>query len=138
MNYEVESTSYCDIGDRFESQDYQRAVLAYSRAIMLDKNKDHAYTWWSNILRQQKKYDESIAKGKNAMQLQSRNSIVLRIIAASYEKKEMYDEAEQSYIKAIELNPWYAVLYLELGLLYDGFERYFQAEKQYEKAIQLD
>ena len=84
-----------------------------------------------------KDYKAAISDFKEAVRLDSNNSIALWGLGFSYVYLKSYKEAIENLNSAIELKPMMGVAYSTRGYAYEEMKEYDQALKDYSKAIEL-
>ena len=73
--------------------DYDQAIIAFSRAIMIDNTFAEAYNNRGNIYDDKKEYDKAISDFKNAIELRPANEIFYNNIAITLCEKRDYRKA---------------------------------------------
>ena len=112
------------------------AEKEFRRAIELEPKNPYAYSHLSDILTFQKRFDEAIAAGRRAVELDplsKRNSLTNSLIAA-----RRFDEAIAEQKAVIQLDPNYADAYWNLGWAYIGKGSYQEAVASLQKLVELD
>jgi serine/threonine-protein kinase len=107
----------------------------YAKAIGLGPMDWNAYQYLGRFSYKQGQYEEAIKTWKQAKDLVPDNALVLRNLAAAYQKIDRYDEAASTLQRGLELNPSPS-LYNNLGdtLFYQG--HYTAAAEAFDKAAQ--
>jgi len=127
---------------RDEHREYEKAIEIVERIIQDPSedlpHKEAACNLWGNVLREQRKYDEAIAKYQKATELDPKYAAAYYDWGLVLHEQKKYDEAIAQYQKAIELDPKLALAYNNLGsVLYDQ-KKYDEAIAKYQKATELD
>ncbi len=127
---------------RYEHREYDRATEIMERIIQDPSqdvlHKEVACNLWGNVLNNQKKYDEAIAKYQKAIELDPKYAFPYNGWGNVLNQQKKYDEAIAKYQKAIELDPKYAFPYNGWGNVLNQQKKYDEAIAKYQKAIELD
>ncbi|MGH9949547.1 MAG: tetratricopeptide repeat protein, partial [Pyrinomonadaceae bacterium] len=92
---------------------------AFRRAIELNPNYATAYHWLGNsVLIAQKKFDESVAAGKKAEELDPLSPIISADVAVNLYAAKRYDEAIEQCKRALTLDPNFPFTRVTLGHIY--------------------
>jgi tetratricopeptide (TPR) repeat protein len=83
------------------------------------------------------KFDEAIAQGKLALQLDPLSIRLHRNQAMRYYFARHHDEAVRQYSEALELDPNDALLHEELGDVYEQMGRHQESIAEWQKALSL-
>jgi tetratricopeptide (TPR) repeat protein len=112
------ATAYCDNGWKFyERHDYDKALVAFNRALELDPKCSYAYCGRGCVWRAKKDYDRAMADFNRGIRLKPDDpSAYNNRGLVSYDKKD-YDRAIADYDQAIRLAPNYAGAYSSLAWL---------------------
>jgi tetratricopeptide (TPR) repeat protein len=102
------------------------------------RHKSAALNLWGNVLSDQKKYDEAIAKYQKAIELDPKDAAPYNGWGNMLYGQKKYDEAIAKYQKAIELDPKSAFAYNNWGNVLYGQKKYDEAIAKYQKSIELD
>jgi len=101
----------------FFDLDFAGAINEFQRAIDLDPNYATAHHWYANgPLQALRKFDESIAEGARAVELDPLSPIITVAQANNYIMAGRYDEAINQIRKALELDPEFGYANSNLGL----------------------
>jgi len=101
----------------FFDLDFAGAINEFQRAIDLDPNYATAHHWYANgPLQALRKFDESIAEGARAVELDPLSPIIAVAQANNYIMAGRYDEAINQIRKALELDPQFGYANSNLGL----------------------
>jgi eukaryotic-like serine/threonine-protein kinase len=117
--------------------DWPGAEREFKKAIELNPGYSTAYQWYAEYLAFMGRYDESIAMGKRALELDPLSPIIASNLAGFYWAGGRYDAAIEEYRKALEMDSNLAVARLFLGLTYAAVERYDEAIAEIRKGIDL-
>lgn len=127
---------------REEHREYDEAVEILERMIQdpSENRRDEgaAFNLWGNVLGDQKRYDEAIAKYEKAIEFDPKLVLPYNNWGVALRAQGKYDEAIAKYQKAIELDPKLAPLYNNWGLALQDQKKYDEAIAKYQKAIELD
>jgi len=101
----------------FFDLDFTGAVREFQRAIALDPNYATAHQWYAvGALQALGKFDEAIAEGARAVELDPLSPIINMDQANNYIIAGRYDEAVNQIRKALELDPEFGSAHYNLGL----------------------
>lgn len=139
MQVEQEVETYWDAGYEFDNnKEYQKAAIAYSRAIRFNQNLHEVYTNWASTLFVQNNFAASKQKALNAIKINPLHDGAHYIIGRIHEDQEDYPEAEARFREAIKVNPLSNMSYFSLASVLDELKRYEEAELYYAEAARLD
>jgi eukaryotic-like serine/threonine-protein kinase len=116
---------------------WTEAEKEYRRAIALNPNYATAYHWYSILLRDLGRFDESLAMIKRAHELDPLSSIISINISQVYQAQKNYNASIENTLKVIELDPSYSAAYNSLALSYLKVGRNDEAIANFEKAVEL-
>ncbi|MEQ9187894.1 MAG: tetratricopeptide repeat protein [Cryomorphaceae bacterium] len=121
---------------KFESQDYQGALIDYSKALKEEENPN-VYSERAVVYYYLKQLDQSLADMNHAAKLEPQNPY--RYSSRAYIKDAMGDTegAIADYQKTIEIDPEDSIAHNNLGLLQEKLGYKDKAKKNYERADQL-
>ena len=91
------------------------AEVSHKHAVALDPNFYGAYTNLGNVLKDLKKYEESIAYQKKAIALSPTDYKPLNNLGTLYEDIGMFDDASESFEQALKIDPGNATAEYNLG-----------------------
>jgi Tfp pilus assembly protein PilF len=127
---------------RADHLEYDKAIEIVERIIQDPAedilHKKAACNLWGNVLDDQKKYDEAIAKYQKAIELDPKYADAYNGWGTVLGDQKKPDEAIAKYQKAIELNPKIAFAYNNWGIVLREEGKYDEAIAKYQKAIELD
>lgn len=140
---------YFILGNTYhEQKEYDKAIEAYQKAIILNPNDDAAYNNIGNVYSQKGEYDKAIKAYQKSIELNPNDNVVYTNMGIAYGRKEEYDKAIDVYKKAIELNPkldgayvslFEVLIMLDLPPAIELENKYIQLfEKNKDKFIQYD
>ena len=111
----------------------------FRRAIEINPNYATAHQWYGfgNLVATQR-FDEGIAAGKRAAELDPFSLVVIADLGASYFYARRYDEAIQELRKAIELDPNWYLGHMNLCMSYEMKGQHHDAVAACEKARSLN
>ena len=120
-----------------DSRQWTAAENEFKRAIGLNPNYATAYHWYSILLRDLGRFDESLAMIKKAHELDPLSSVISINVSQVYQAQKNYDASIENTFKVIELDPTYSGAYNNLGLAYIKIGRSDEAVANFEKAVEL-
>jgi len=123
----------------FFDLDFAGAMKEFQRAIDLDPNYATAHHWYANgPLLALGRFDEAIAEGARAVELDPLSPIINVNQANNYIIAGRYDEAIQQIRKALELDPEFGYAHSNLGLALELKGDLPGAIAEFRRAHQLD
>ena len=117
--------------------DWSGAEREFKRALELKPNYAEGHQWYSQYLVAMGRYEESIAEGKRAQQLDPVSPGISRSLAFDYYLAHRYDQAIEEYQRALELDPNFFFAHWLLGLAYANRSMFEQAIAESQKAVEL-
>ena len=111
-------TYYMQSMDAYQSRDYQLALSAIDKAIMLNKDMAKFYQLKGDIYRAQFNAAQSIAAYEMALKKRSNFIEVQEAIGDVYLDQKNYDEAIRAYKKVTVLNPERTDMFLKIAECY--------------------
>ncbi|WP_445665344.1 tetratricopeptide repeat protein [Fodinibius sp. AD559] len=134
--------AYALAADFFLNTDQtQYALRALARATELNPTNDSAWQKRLQLLLKQRRFDEVIEAGKQAIQKIPQDPILLYILGNAYLSSQQYHSAEQHLKEASALparRPLKANIFGSLADTYAGQNNWSLAFKNYQEAIDLD
>ncbi|PAU94968.1 hypothetical protein CK503_05750 [Aliifodinibius salipaludis] len=134
--------AYALAADFFLNTDQTRyALRALERATELNPTNDSIWQQRLQLLLEQRRFDEVIKVGKQAIQNIPQEPILLYMLGNAYLSTEQYDSAEQHLKEASNLparRPLKANIFGSLADTYAGQENWDAAFEYYQEAIILD
>jgi adenylate cyclase len=118
-------------------RDWPGAAQAFQRALELGLQIGTIHSHYSIFLSVISKFDEAIAQGKLALQLDPLSIRLHRNQAMRYYFARHHDEAVRQYSEALELDPNDALLHEELGDVYEQMGRHQESIAEWQKALSL-
>jgi eukaryotic-like serine/threonine-protein kinase len=123
----------------FFDLDFAGAIKEFQRAIDLDPNYATAHHWYANgPLLALGKFDEAIAEGARAVELDPLSPIINVNQANNYIIAGRYDEAIHQIRKALELEPEFGYAHSNLGLALEFKGDFPGAIAEFKRAHQLN
>ena len=113
------------------------AEQEFKRAIELNPNYATAYHWYSILLRDFGRFDESGLMIQRAHEIDPLSSVISLNISQVYQAQKNYNAAIENTLKIIELDPNYAGAYNSLAISYIKLGRETEAIANFEKAVKL-
>jgi tetratricopeptide (TPR) repeat protein len=114
-----------------------RDVLVRDRDLFAVPKPGAGYNNWGNVLQEQKKYDEAIAKYQKSIELDPKDAVPYYNWGNALQEQKKYDEAIAKYQKSIELDPSYAAAYNNWGNALREQKKYDEALTKFAKAREL-
>ncbi|MBA4123792.1 MAG: protein kinase [Acidobacteria bacterium] len=116
---------------------WTEAEREYKRAIELNPNYATAYHWYSILLRDLGRFDESAVMIKRAHELDPLSSIISINLSQVYQIQNNQNASIENTLKVIELDPNYSGAYNNLAMSYLKLGRNSEAIANFEKAVEL-
>jgi eukaryotic-like serine/threonine-protein kinase len=113
------------------------AEKEYKNAIRLDPNYANAYQWYSVLLANIGRKDESIKIAQQAMERDPLSLIIINSVGDRFFDAQQYDKATEYYRKGVEMDPGFATGHNSLGSVYLKKKMYKEASNEFEKAYDL-
>ena len=122
----------------FFDLDFAGAIKEFQRAIALNPNYATAHHWYATgPLQALGRFDEAIAEGARAIELDPLSAIIQIDAANNYIVAGRYDEAIDHIHKALEIDPEFADAYVSLGVALELKGDVTAAIPNFERAHQL-
>ena len=122
----------------FDDLDMAGSISEYQRAIALNPNYATAHQWYgSDPLRALGRFDESIAEGKRAIELDPRSPAINTDLGWTLIMARRYDEAIGQFRKTLEIDPTFYLARVGLGRAHQLKGDLAGAIAEYTKAQQL-
>ena len=118
-------------------RDWSGADQAFRRAIELNSNIGAIHSHYSIFLSVIGKFDEAIAEGRRALELDPLSIRPHRNQAGRFYLARRYDDAVRQYGEALELDPNDPLLHEELGDIYGQMGLHFEAIAEWLKSATL-
>jgi len=97
---------------------WAEAAREFQRALNLNPGYAVAHHWYSGYLADIGRFDEAIAEGLRAQELDPYSLIIVRDLGSAFYFARRYEEAVKQYRKALELDPDFAPSRAFLGMAY--------------------
>lgn len=120
------------------SEQLNKAILTFKKAIELDSSKSAAQNNLGNIYLRQGNFSDAEAQFKKAIENDSTNRIVPSNLANLYIRSDRLEEAEEQLENSYKLDSTYIPTLRWLGTLYSITNRIEEGEKYFLKIIELD
>jgi len=120
-----------------QSWKWEESEREYKRALELNPNYATAYHWYSLLLKDQGRFDESAVMIKRAKELDPLSSVISINISEMYNWQNDHSASIQNSLKIVELDPNYADAYRSLGISYLKLGRNVEAIENLQKAVEL-
>jgi TolB-like protein/Flp pilus assembly protein TadD len=119
--------------------DLSQANKEFQRAIELNPNYATGHQQYgNNTLSASGRFDDSIAEGKRAVDLDPLSLVINTDLGVNYLFARRYDEAITQLRKTLEVDPGYYYAYVNLGQAFVAKRAFDQAIEQYQKARALN
>jgi len=122
------------IGDR----NYAESEREYQRAIELNWNYATAHQWYGNGLTRMGKFEQGIAEGKRAQELDPLSIIINENLGEDYLYARQYDKAVEQLRKTVEMDPNFFLSHYDLGVAYEMKSSVPEALAEYRRVQQLN
>jgi tetratricopeptide (TPR) repeat protein len=122
------------IGDR----NYAESEREYQRAIELNSNYATAHQWYGNGLTRMGKFEQGIAEGKRAQELDPLSIIINENLGEDYLYARQYDKAVEQLRKTVEMDPNFFLSHYDLGVAYEMKSSFPEALAEYRRVQQLN
>ncbi len=133
------ANGYTELGNSFaEQKKWDKAGLAWSRALELDARQGIAGFNLMRALVEAKKYDEANARARAILKSDPENAMVLSMYAYSLYKSGENDKAAEIYEKVCLLNAQDALSLFNLAVLYEAAGKNEKAILKLRELVQLD
>jgi TolB-like protein/predicted negative regulator of RcsB-dependent stress response len=116
-----------------------QSVKEYERAISLNPNYAMAHHWFgSNLLSALGRFDQAIAEGKRALELDPVSPVISASLGAIYKNARRYDEAIAQLRDTVEMHPEFYWAHRFLGVALELKGATSEAIAEYRKAFELN
>ena len=116
---------------------FAEAEMEYKRAIELNPNYPTAFHWYSILLKDLARYDESAATIRKAQKLDPLSSVIAVNISRLYQLQNEHEASIENSLRIIELDPNFGPAYEFLALSYLKQGRTAEAVAAAEKGAEL-
>ncbi len=119
--------------------DFSQANREFQRAIELNPNYATGHQQYgNNTLSALGRFDEAIAEGKRAVELDPLSLVINADLGMNYCYARRYDEAIAQLRKTLEMDPGYYYAHVNLGQVLAGKRAFDEAISEYQKARALN
>jgi serine/threonine protein kinase/tetratricopeptide (TPR) repeat protein len=118
--------------------DFPDAEQEYKQAIQMSPNYATAHQWYARMLVQIKRYDEAVAEGKRAQELDPLSLIITENLSDDYFFQGKYDEALQYAKATVDMDQNFFLGHLSLGTDYEMKGNYTVALTEYQRVMELN
>jgi tetratricopeptide (TPR) repeat protein len=119
--------------------DFSQANREFQRAIALNQNYATGHQQYgNNTLSALGRFDEAIAEGKRAVELDPLSLVINADLGVNYYYARRYDESITQLRKTLEIDPGYYFAYLNLGQALEAKGARDAAIAEYQKARELN
>ena len=130
--------AYYRLGEKYAfSNENEKAIEAYSRAISIFPPKVVAYFDLGMLYKYQKEFQKGEEILRRALEIDPNSSLIYYGLTSIFIESKNFDEALINSKKALEIDPHY-LNYSQLGDVYMGLNNFAEAIKSYDKAIELN
>ena len=116
---------------------WQGAEAEYRRAIELNPGYATAHHWYSQLLQQMGRFDESLAEGNRAQQLDPLSPVISASFGWRFYLARRYDAAIEHIRKTSEIDPNFVRPHWYLGQVYEQKGKYSEAIAELQQAAAL-
>jgi protein O-GlcNAc transferase len=124
--------------EQYEKGNFQHAEDICRKILKAQPNNIRAHNLLGDILRGERKFDESIIHYKRAMKIDPKFPASYFNLGKTLQQKGEFDDAITYYQKVIDLDPAFPGSYVNLGNIYQEKGLFDNAINCYQKAIELD
>lgn len=117
--------------------DWLGAEREFKRAIRSNPSYASAHHWYSLLLSQMGRTEESFAAIKRAQELDPLSLVINTDLGTYFYYTRQYDQAIAYYQKTLEMSPDFARVYLDLGTTYEQKGMYKEAIATFQKGVML-
>lgn len=117
---------------------YEKAIDAYSYAIVIDEKFDYAYRNIGDAYIRLRKYGEAIEVLKKHLEIAKPEDVIYEAIGHCYERQRKYTQARYYYRKASHLSPGDDKLYYKIAVAYMTEANWENAIKSIMSAIKIN
>ena len=119
--------------------DFSQANREFQRAIELNPNYATGHQQYgNNTLSALGRFDEAIAEGKRAVELDPLSLVINADLGMNYYYARRYDEAISQLRKTLEMDPGYYYAHVDLGQVLAAKRAFGEAISEYQKARALN
>jgi serine/threonine-protein kinase len=118
--------------------DFPEAEREYQQAIQMSPNYATTHQWYGRMLVQIKRYDEAVAEGKRAQELDPLSLIITANLSDDYFYQGKYDEALQYAKATVDMDPNFFLGHLSVGTVYEMKGNYTVALTEYQRVMELN
>lgn len=111
--------------------DWQGAEEEFKRAIALNQSYATAYEWYGTYLGLLDRFDEAMARLKQAQEFDPNSPIILVDTAITLYGARQYDQAIEQCQQALELDAYFRLAHQYLGRVYEQKKQYEDAVREY-------
>jgi len=123
----------------FVDFEYAQSAKEYERAISLNPNYAMAHHWFgSGPLNALGRFDQAIAEGKRALELDPASPIISASLGAIYKNARRYDEAIAQLRDTVEMHPEFYWAHRFLGVALELKGTNAEAIAEYQRAFELN
>ncbi len=117
----------------------EQSAKEYERAISLNPNYAMAHHWFgSGVLNALGRFDQAIAEGKRALELDPASPIISASLGAIYKNARRYDEAIAQLRDTVEMHPEFYWAHRFLGVALELKGATAEAIAEYQRAFELN
>ncbi|MEA2027480.1 MAG: tetratricopeptide repeat protein [Campylobacterota bacterium] len=124
--------------DYDDLKEYNKAIIAYTRAIEINPKKDEAYYNIGIAYYSLKEYNKAIIAYTKAIEINPKDDEAYYNMGSAYYNLKEYNKAIIAYTKAIEINPKDDGAYNNMGIAYYYLGKFDKAIESYTQALQIN
>lgn len=130
--------AYYQLGEKYaSSNENEKAIEAYRRAISISPEKMRAYFWLGMVYSDQKEFQKGVEILEKALEVNPNSGLIYYGLTSIFLASKNFDEALVNGKKALEIEPD-DINYSQLGDVYMGLNNFKEAIKSYDKAIEIN
>jgi serine/threonine protein kinase/Tfp pilus assembly protein PilF len=119
-------------------RNYAESEREYQRAIELNSNYATAHQWYGNGLTRMGKFEQGIAEGKRAQELDPLSIIINENLGEDYLYARQYEKAVEQLRKTVEMDPNFFLSHYDLGVAYEMKGAFPEALAEYRRGQRLN
>jgi tetratricopeptide (TPR) repeat protein len=134
--YKGIAASFYNIGfELSKKKEYDKAILAYEKAILLHPKYTSAYINIGFMYSNKKDYDKAIQFYEQALKVDPTRTSIYIDIGGAYVLKKDYDKAIEIYKYALHVDPQNSSAYNKIGIVYMMKGEFAKAMKAFKKEL---
>ncbi|MGH7572945.1 MAG: tetratricopeptide repeat protein [Gemmatimonadota bacterium] len=117
--------------------DWPAAERWLESAVKLDPGYSTGHQYYGNYLRIMGRFDEAIAQGKAAVEIDPLSIPQQAELGYTYYYARRFDEAREQLVRTLEMDTTYAHAHLRMGQVLEQQARYAEAVREMRRAVEL-